>query len=86
MFLRILVIFSLFIGLGFSQTAVVRFANYTEKQRVVIQLQKAVDYKVYTLENPKRIVVDIMEDVSVEVPKNLQLRIGKHPWGTRVVL
>ncbi|MDW8294376.1 MAG: N-acetylmuramoyl-L-alanine amidase [Aquificaceae bacterium] len=86
MFLRILVIFSLFLGLGFSQTAVVRFANYTEKQRVVLQLQKAVDYKVYTLENPKRIVVDIMEDVSVDVPKNLQLRIGKHPWGTRVVL
>ena len=86
MFLKILVIFSLFLGLGFSHTAVVRFGNYTEKQRIVLQLQRSVDYRVYTLENPKRIVIDIMEDVSVDVPKNLQIRIGKHPWGTRVVL
>ncbi|MFN3265196.1 MAG: N-acetylmuramoyl-L-alanine amidase, partial [Aquificaceae bacterium] len=50
-----------------------------------MQFEKSVDYKVFTLENPKRIVVDIMEEISTELPKHLQGRIGKHPWGTRIV-
>ncbi|MFN3871345.1 MAG: N-acetylmuramoyl-L-alanine amidase, partial [Aquificaceae bacterium] len=85
MFLKILVIFSLLFSIGFSQKALVRTGNYPDKERIVLQLEKNVDYKVFTLENPKRIVVDIMEDVSIEIPKNLQARIGKHPWGTRIV-
>ena len=62
MFLRILVIFSLFLSLAFSQTAVVRVGKYPDKERIVLQLDRKVDYKVLTLESPKRIVVDIMED------------------------
>ncbi|MFN7065668.1 MAG: N-acetylmuramoyl-L-alanine amidase [Aquificaceae bacterium] len=85
MFLRILVIFSLILGFGFSQTALVRIGKYPDKERIVLQVDKRVDYKVFTLENPKRVVVDIMEDVSINLPNHLQARIGKHPWGTRIV-
>ncbi|QID33228.1 N-acetylmuramoyl-L-alanine amidase [Pampinifervens florentissimum] len=85
MFLRILVIFSLFMSFAFSQKAVVRVGKYPEKERIVLQLDKSVNYKVYTLENPKRVVVDIMEDVNINLPANMQGRIGKHHWGTRLV-
>ena len=86
MFLRILVIFSLFLSLAFSQTAVVRVGKYPDKERIVLQLDRKVDYKVLTLESPKRIVVDIMEEVRVSIPKDIQVRVGRHPWGTRVVI
>ncbi len=85
MFLRILVIFSVFVSFAFSQKAVVRVGKYPEKERIVLQLDKGVDYKVFTLENPKRVVVDIMEDVNINLPANMQGRIGKHHWGTRLV-
>ena len=85
MFLRILVIFSVFVSFAFSQKAVVRVGKYPEKERIVLQLDKSVDYKVYTLENPKRVVVDIMENIDVKPPVDLQARIGRHSWGTRVV-
>jgi len=86
MFLRILVIFSLFLSLAFSQTAVVRVGKYPDKERIVLQLDRKVDYKVLTLESPKRIVVDIMEEVRVSIPKDIQVRVGRHPWRTRVVI
>jgi N-acetylmuramoyl-L-alanine amidase len=35
------------------------------------------------LDNPKRIVVDVME--RVEAPKDIKARVGHHPWGTRLV-
>ncbi|MEJ5338611.1 MAG: N-acetylmuramoyl-L-alanine amidase [Aquificaceae bacterium] len=85
MFLRILVIFSLFVSLGFSQTALVRVGKYPEKERIVLQLDRKADYKVYTLENPRRVVVDIMENVNLNLPASMQARTGKHPWGTRIV-
>ncbi len=86
MFLKILAIFSLLVGLAFSQSAVVRVGKYPDKERIVLQLDKQVDYRVFTLENPKRLVVDIMEAVSVKLPSGLNARVGKHPWGTRVVI
>lgn len=85
MFLKILVIFSLFVGAAFSQNVLVRVGKYPEKERIVLQMQKRVDYKVYILENPKRVVVDIMEDIDLKLPEGLQARTGKHPWGTRIV-
>jgi len=85
MFLKILVIFSVFFGLAFSQKAIVRVGKYPDKERIVLQLEKGTDYRVFTLENPKRVVVDIMEDTNINLPVNLQGRVGKHPWGTRVV-
>ncbi len=85
MFLKILIIFSLLLGFGFSQTALVRVGKYTEKERIVLQLDEKADYKVFILENPKRVVVDIMGDINVKLPSGLQARLGKHPWGTRVV-
>ncbi len=85
MFLKILVIFSVFFGFAFSQKAIVRVGKYPDKERIVLQLEKGTDYKVFTLENPQRVVVDIMEDININLPVNLQSRVGKHPWGTRVV-
>lgn len=88
MFLKfpsLLIIFSLFLSFGFSRAVVVRTGKYPDKERIVLQLENKVDYKVFTLENPKRIVVDIMEDLKVSLPKGLEGRIGKHPWGTRIV-
>lgn len=86
MFLKILATFSLLLGFAFSQTVLVRTGNYEDKERIVFQLERQTDYKVFTLENPKRIVVDIMEDVRVSLPKGMEARVGKHPWGTRIVL
>lgn len=85
MFLKILAIISLLVGIAFPNSVLVRVGKYPEKERIVLQLEKRVDYRVYTLENPKRVVVDIMEDVSLRFPQGLQARVGKHPWGTRVV-
>ncbi|MCS7262535.1 MAG: N-acetylmuramoyl-L-alanine amidase [Aquificaceae bacterium] len=86
MFIKILVIFSLVFGVSFGQTALVRVGKYPDKERVVLQLERPVDYKVYTLENPRRVVVDVMQQVEVALPKAFSARVGKHPWGTRVVL
>ncbi|MCS7307387.1 MAG: N-acetylmuramoyl-L-alanine amidase [Aquificaceae bacterium] len=85
MFLRILVIFSLLLGISYAQNALVRVGKYPDKERIVLQLGKNADYKVYTLESPKRIVVDVFEQLSVDLPSWLQARVGRHPWGTRVV-
>lgn len=85
MFLRSLVIISLFLSMAFSQTALVRVGEYPDKERIVLQLDNRMDYKVFTLENPQRIVVDIVGEVNVSLPKDVRARVGKHPWGTRVV-
>ncbi|MEN3028534.1 MAG: N-acetylmuramoyl-L-alanine amidase [Aquificaceae bacterium] len=85
MFLKILVIFSLLLGIGFPQKVSLRSGKYPEKERIVLQLEGAVDYRVYTLENPKRVVVDIMESLEVGPSGSIQVRAGKHPWGTRLV-
>ncbi|RMH80482.1 MAG: N-acetylmuramoyl-L-alanine amidase [Acidobacteria bacterium] len=86
MFPKILVIFSLLIGFAFSQTVAVRFGKYPDKERIVFQFEEKHDYKVFTLENPKRIVVDITARVDVSLPTAVKGRVGKHPWVTRVVL
>lgn len=87
MFQKILIILvSVFLSLGFSQPILFRTGKYPDKERLVFQLGNRVDYKVFTLENPKRIIVDIMENIEVNLPKELQARTGKHPWGTRIVL
>ncbi|RMH08800.1 MAG: N-acetylmuramoyl-L-alanine amidase [Aquificota bacterium] len=72
--------------LSFAQTAIVRVGKYPDKERVVLQFDKKVEYRVFTLENPKRVVVDLMEDVEVSLPASLKARVGRHPWGKRLVL
>jgi len=87
MFLRILVIFSLIIGISFGKVVSLRYGDYADKERMVLDLPEKVDYRVALLENPKRIVVDILsnDDFSFRAPKGITYRIGKHPWGTRIV-
>ncbi|MGC8852733.1 MAG: N-acetylmuramoyl-L-alanine amidase, partial [Hydrogenobacter sp.] len=61
--------------------------NYPEKERIVLDFGKRVDYRVMLLEDPKRIVVDILsqEDFTLKVPKGINYSLGKYPWGTRIV-
>jgi N-acetylmuramoyl-L-alanine amidase len=83
MFLRILITFSLLVWFAFGVQVAYREGNYPDKQRIVLQFGRSVEYKVLLLDNPKRIVVDVME--RVEAPKDIKARVGHHPWGTRFV-
>jgi len=83
MFLRILITFSFLVWFSFGVQVAYREGNYPDKQRVVLQFERGVEYRVLLLDNPKRIVVDVME--RVEVSKNIKARVGHHPWGTRFV-
>ncbi|WP_029551995.1 N-acetylmuramoyl-L-alanine amidase [Thermocrinis jamiesonii] len=84
MFQKILIIFSLlFCSFSFGVQVSYREGNYPDKKRLVLEFEKRVDYRVLLLENPKRIVVDVMEEV--RPPTNIKARVGKHPWGTRFV-
>jgi len=84
MFQKILIIFSLlFCSFSFGVQVSYREGNYLDKKRLVLEFEKRVDYRVLLLENPKRIVVDVMEEV--RPPTNIKARVGKHPWGTRFV-
>jgi N-acetylmuramoyl-L-alanine amidase len=83
MFLRILIAFSLLVWFSFGVQVVYREGSYPDKQRIVLQFERSVEYRVLLLDNPKRIVVDVME--RVKAPKNIKARVGYHPWGTRFV-
>jgi N-acetylmuramoyl-L-alanine amidase len=83
MFLRILITFNLLVWFSFGVQVAYREGNYPDKQRIVLQFERGVEYRVLLLDNPKRVVVDVME--RVDVPKNIKARVGHHPWGTRFV-
>jgi len=84
MFQKILIIFSLLVcSFSFGIQVSYREGSYPDKRRLVLEFEKRVDYRVLLLENPKRIVVDVMGDI--QPPTNTKARIGKHPWGTRFV-
>ncbi|WP_448584231.1 N-acetylmuramoyl-L-alanine amidase [Thermocrinis sp.] len=84
MFQKILIIFSLLVcASSFGLQVSYREGKYTDKRRLVLEFERTVDYRVLLLENPKRIVVDVMEDI--QLPLNIKARIGKHAWGTRIV-
>ncbi len=88
MYLRILIIFSLFsYFFSFGQVLTVRYGNYGDRERIVLDLGDRKDYKVFVLENPKRIVVDVFSqgESSLKMPKGIKYRVGKYDWGTRVV-
>ncbi|WP_448587658.1 N-acetylmuramoyl-L-alanine amidase [Thermocrinis sp.] len=83
MFQRILVVFSLFFCFSFGLQVSYREGNYPDKQRLVLEFERRVDYRVLLLDNPKRVVVDVMENIKPTA--NIKGRIGYHPWGTRIV-
>ncbi|MCM8820122.1 MAG: AMIN domain-containing protein, partial [Candidatus Omnitrophica bacterium] len=86
-FLAFFVVFNFFLGLSFSQSLEVkiRTSKHQNKERIVLDLGKKVEYKVSTFENPKRIVVDIMEDLNVNLPKSVEGSVEKYTGGTRLI-
>lgn len=88
MFRLSLVIFSLFVYLANAQDVLsLRYGSYPNKERIVLEIGKNTSYKVILLENPKRIVVDV-QGVDLQLKENpkIDVKLGKHPWGTRIVI
>ncbi|SHK46943.1 N-acetylmuramoyl-L-alanine amidase [Thermocrinis minervae] len=87
MFLAILIL-NLIISFGFAQNLTVRYGSYPEKERLVFEFKNRVDYKILQLKNPNRMVIDLFDfkgQIS-SLPKHVKVRVGKHPWGTRLVV
>ncbi len=66
-----------------------KYGVYEGKIRIVFNLTKSRDFKIFTLENPRRIVIDVYGERSVSklsLPVDMRYRVGKHPWGIRIVL
>jgi len=73
----------------FGKVIGTEYGIYEGKIRIVLNLDRKRDFKVFTLENPRRIVIDIYGERKVgriRLPVDMRYRIGKHPWGTRVVI
>ena len=93
MFLNSLTSFSilllLFFSLSYGKVLGTKFGVYDGKIRIVFNLTEKRDFRVFTLENPRRIVLDIYGEKRVSrlrLPSDMRYRVGKHPWGTRIVL
>lgn len=92
MFRKSLISFSLFLFifcLSFGKVTSVDYGVYEEKVRVVFRLNQQRDFKVFTLSDPRRIVVDIFGETSVgklKLPDFIQVKVGRHRWGIRIVL
>ncbi len=66
-----------------------KYGVYEGKIRIVFNLTKSRDFKIFTLENPRRIVIDVYGERSISklsLPVDMRYRVGKHPWGIRIVL
>ena len=66
-----------------------KYGIYEDKVRIVFELSKKRDFRVFTLENPKRIVIDIFGERKVgklNLPVDIKHRVGRHRWGVRIVL
>ncbi|GAB6065479.1 N-acetylmuramoyl-L-alanine amidase [Aquifex pyrophilus] len=94
MFPRSFLTFSLLlliVSFSFSLTLVkVRYGVHKEKIRIVFELNKKVKYRVFALERPYRVVIDIFDRKvkfrKISLPRGIKYRTGTHPWGKRIVL
>jgi len=92
MFLKSSITFSLILlmfVISFGRIEGSRYGIYEGKIRIVFDLSKRRDFRVFTLENPRRIVLDIYGEKKVSrlrLPPGMKFRVGKHPWGIRIVL
>ena len=92
MFPKSLISFSLlllFLIPVFGKVKGSRYGVYEGKIRIVFHLTESKDFRVFTLENPRRIVIDIYGESSVSrlrLPADMKYRVGRHPWGVRIVL
>lgn len=83
----------LFLGfiLSFATEIKVYYGIHKDKIRIVLRSfsEESVEYKVFSLENPYRIVIDLNENLKiteVNLPKGFKYRVGTHPWGVRFVI
>ncbi len=93
MFRRSLISFNLILlfilGFTFGKVLGSKYGIYQDKVRVVFELSKKRDFRVFTLNDPKRIVIDIFGESKVErlnLPVDMRYRVGRHSWGIRIVL
>ncbi len=87
MIYTILIIISLLLHFANAQDTVnIRYGSYPDKERIVLDIGKSVDYKIILLDNPKRIVIDVDVDLHIRKTQQLNVRVGKHSWGTRIVI
>ncbi|RLJ70563.1 N-acetylmuramoyl-L-alanine amidase [Hydrogenivirga caldilitoris] len=92
MFQRSLIGFSVFLLLvifAFGEIRESTYGIYDGKIRIVFSLTEGRDFKVFTLNDPQRIVVDVYGEYRVgrlQLPVDVKYKVGKHPWGTRIVL
>jgi N-acetylmuramoyl-L-alanine amidase len=93
MFPRSLISFKLFLllflSLSLAEVRGSKYGIYQDKVRVVFELSERRDFRVFTLDDPKRIVIDIFGEKKVgklNLPVDMSYRVGRHPWGVRIVL
>ncbi|MEN3033971.1 MAG: N-acetylmuramoyl-L-alanine amidase [Aquificaceae bacterium] len=68
----------------FGRLVTSRVGDYEDKKRVVFEFSTQVQYKAFTLENPKRLVIDIFSDLDKsKIPPGV--RVGRHSGFTRLV-
>ncbi len=89
LYLKIFIIFSLISSFSFAEIINVRFGEYKEKDRIVLDLTTKKKFRVFTLKDPERLVIDIYNEHKIRkinLPKSYKYRIGKHHWGLRIVI
>ncbi|HIP42441.1 MAG TPA: N-acetylmuramoyl-L-alanine amidase [Aquifex aeolicus] len=94
MFRKSLITFSIFIllvSLAFPKTLVkIRYGIHKDKIRLVLGLNKPVKYRVFRMEKPYRVVIDIfgkrVKILKIRLPKGFKYKIGNHKWGKRIVI
>ncbi len=92
MFQKSLISFSLILLLALPLFGGIKgsdYGIYEEKIRIVFKLTHDRDFKVFTLENPRRIVIDVYDEGSVselKLPAGMEYKVGRHPWGVRIAL
>ena len=87
------IIFSLLIVLpvmtAFGGISGTRYGIYEEKTRIVFNLTEERDFRVFVLDRPTRVVLDIFgekEARGIRLPPGMSYRVGKHEWGIRIVI
>ncbi|MDQ7038643.1 MAG: N-acetylmuramoyl-L-alanine amidase [Aquificota bacterium] len=77
------------VALSYGKVIGSKYGIYRDKVRIVFELSEKRDFRVFTLENPRRIVIDIFGESKVgklSLPVDMRYRVGRHRWGVRIVL
>ncbi len=69
------------------QTVDVRYTREGNRVFIDVSSDRKADYRVFSLKDPDRVVLDFFGnvDVVVHVPEDVKHRLGKQPWGLRLV-